>query len=208
MRISSSMRTSPEPVPSALAPSTPPTPPGIVVFNGTNTYAGTTKVTAGTLRVNTQGAPGISVGKVEVAAAGRLEGTSVIDPVASASTVSVTGILAPGDPIGTLTIGSAGSENNVVMNNGSSLEIRMNETGCASLAVFGSMTLAGTTSLNLVSPSIPPAGLYLIASTTGGIGGSFTEIIGESARLSVSQSADAKQLWLRVSDLATTIIVK
>ena len=43
---------------------------------------------------------------------------------------------------------------------------------------------------------------------TGGIGGSFTEIIGESARLSVSQSADAKQLWLRVSDLATTIIVK
>jgi autotransporter-associated beta strand protein len=182
--------------------------PGIVVFNGTNTYASTTKVTAGTLRVNTQGAPGISVGKVEVAAAGRLEGTSVIDPVASASTVSVTGTLAPGDPIGTLTIGSAGSENNVVMNNGSALEIRMNETGCASLAVFGAITLSGTTSLNLVSPSIPPAGLYLIASTTGGIGGSFTEIIGESARLSVSQSADAKQLWLRVSDLATTIIVK
>lgn len=182
--------------------------PGIVVFNGTNTYAGTTKVTAGTLRVNTQGAPGISVGKVEVAAAGRLEGTSVIDPISSGSTVSITGTLAPGDPIGTLTIGSAGSENNVLLNNGSSLEIRANASGCASLAVFGSITLSGITSLDVLAPSLPPAGLYLIASTTGTISGNFTEITGESARLAVSQSADNKQLWLRVSDLATVIIVK
>ncbi|MGI5867890.1 MAG: autotransporter-associated beta strand repeat-containing protein [Kiritimatiellia bacterium] len=181
---------------------------GIVVFNGTNTYAGTTKVRAGTLRVNTQGAPGISVGKVEVSAAARLEGTSVIDPAASASTVSVSGTLAPGDPIGTLTIGSEGSENNVVMNSGSALEIRMNETGCASLAVFGAITLSTTTSLNLVTTALPPAGMYLIASATDGIDGGFSEIIGESDRLSVMQRADNKQLWLRVSESATAIIVR
>ncbi len=114
----------------------------------------------------------------------------------------------PGDPIGTLTIGSDGSENNVVMKNGSVLEIRMNETGCASLAVFGTMILEDTSSLNLMTSSLPPVGLYTIVSTTGGITGSFFETTGESEQLSVKRSADGKKLLLRVSDSATMIFVK
>ncbi len=180
--------------------------PGIVVFNGTNTYAGTTKVRAGTLRVNTQGAPGISVGKVEVTSGARLEGTSVIDPIL-ANKVRLWGILAPGDPIGTLTVGSSSSDNDVEMNSGSSIEIRMNESGCASLAVFGSITMTGTTSLNLVAESRPPTGTYLIASATGTIG-NFNTINGETGELAVFRSPNNKQLWLRVTDLATILIVR
>lgn len=181
--------------------------PGIVVFNGTNTFAGTTKVKAGTLRINTQGAPGISVGKVEVSAGARLEGTSTIDPASSSNKVRLWGILAPGDPIGTLTIGSSGSENDIEMNSGSSIEIRMNESGCASLAVFGSIAMTGTTSLDLVAESRPPTGTYLIASATGTIG-NFTSITGETGELQVFRSPNNKQLWLRVTDLGTIFIVR
>ena len=181
---------------------------GVVVFTGTNTYNGSTKIKSGTLRVNTVGASGVGAGKVEVFAGSRLEGTGVIDQTNAASTVAVSGTLAPGDPTGTMRIGSSGSENNLTLSTGSALEIRINETGCAAVSVFGSVTLTGTTTLNLVESGLPEAGTYPIISASNGIMGDFAQINGLSERTSVYKSADNKQLWLRIADLATLVIIK
>ena len=181
---------------------------GVVVFTGTNTYGGGTKIKAGTLRVNTPNASGVGAGKVEVFAGARLEGNGVIDQTNAASTVVVSGTLAPGDPVGTMRIGSSGSENNLSLSSGSTLEIRITEAGCAALSVFGSATLTGTTTLNLIASDLPDAGNYLIASASNGIIGDLTQINGLTDTISVHKSADNKQLWLRISDRSTLVIVR
>ena len=183
---------------------------GIVVFNAINTYAQTTKVLYGTLIVNGATGPG----KVEIAAAGRLEGTGVVDPADATppSTIAVNGgTLAPGAPLGTLTIGSPdGGENDVVFNPSLSsvLEIRADASGAATLKVNGKITNAGSATLRLSAAARPPTGRHLVVEASGGIGGAFAAIEGETDLLRFHRSANSKQVWLHSYDLGTLLMVK
>lgn len=94
--------------------------PGIQRLNGSSLYTGATTVSGGTLLVNgnhTQGSGAANAGRYLVAAGGRLGGIGSIvlsDVNAGATGLSISGVLAPGDPavnggIGNLTIDAAGS---------------------------------------------------------------------------------------------------
>lgn len=78
---------------------------GRLDLNGNNTYAGTTSVLAGTLNIN-----GNTVGQAayDVASGATLGGNGTIGLAASQG-VTVDGNLAPGNSVGQLTIGGAGS---------------------------------------------------------------------------------------------------
>ena len=178
---------------------------GIVVFNGANTYAQTTKVINGTLVVNGTTGPG----KVEVNALGRLEGTGLIDPIAPASTISVTGTLAPGAPLGTLTIGSPnGGENDVVFNAGSILEIRADESGAASLVVNGKILTANNAKLRLVATGRVPVGVYTVVDASGGIPGDFAAKEGETDLMRFRRDPGSNIIKLQVSAPGMLLMLK
>ena len=184
-------------------------PGGIVVFNAINTYAQTTKILNGTLVVNGATGPG----KVEIAAAGRLEGTGVVDPANAfpALTIAVAGgTIAPGAPLGTLTIGSPdGGENNVVFTApGSVLEIRADASGAASLKVNGAIQNAHNAVLRISATERPPAGRYLVAEASEGINGVFAAIEDETDLLRLRHTAGSNQITLFSHDPGTLMIVK
>ena len=153
--------------------------PGVVEFCGTSAYAGTTKIKAGTLRVSTHDAPALCTGKVEVQAAGRLEGTSSIDPALASHGVVVSGTLAPGAPAGTLSVGSSGSENNVEMKSGSTLELNFSGADASALKVFGKFIVSDNVALKIIEDKdagVTAFGQYEVLSASEGISGWFEKI--------------------------------
>lgn len=99
---------------------------GTLTLSGSNTYTGLTTVSAGWLNVD-----GALAGAVQVDSGAVLGGTGSIG-----GAVTVDGTVAPGNSIGTLTVGS------VVFNSGSVLQVEVNETGGGSgdrLEVTGSI---------------------------------------------------------------------
>ena len=75
---------------------------GTVRLSGASTYAGSTRVTGGTLSADNAGGSATGSGAVAVAGGGTLAGKGA---VAGAVTVESAGTLSPGDGLGTLTVG-------------------------------------------------------------------------------------------------------
>ncbi len=110
---------------------------GALILSGTNSYTGTTTVSAGLLSV--RGA--LSASAVQVASGATLGGTGIIEGTV---TVLNGGILSPGNSPGTLTVGS------LVLNSGSLSNFELAAPGTVGggvndlVAVTGNLTLAGT----------------------------------------------------------------
>jgi rhamnogalacturonan endolyase len=75
---------------------------GTVALTGSNTFSGGTTISGGTLQINNVSGSGTGSGAVTVAGGGTLGGNGII---AGAVTVNSGGALAPGNPLGALTIG-------------------------------------------------------------------------------------------------------
>jgi len=130
---------------------------GTLALTGTNTYTGTTTVSQGTLLVNADNSA--ATGTVTVAAAGRLGGQGVIG-----GAVTVSGTLAPGADIGTLTAGG-----NVTMAENSTYEWQLGASDADKVVVTGDLTLPAVWTLKLMNDGGTPSGEYNLF-TYGGIG--------------------------------------
>jgi rhamnogalacturonan endolyase len=111
---------------------------GVLTLTGTNTYSGGTAISGGTLMINNTGGSGTGSGAVTVATGGALGGTGVISgPV----TVQSGGALAPGNPLGTLTI-----SNNLTLAAGSATLLQLQHSPRANNAVnvSGALLEGGT----------------------------------------------------------------
>jgi len=150
-------------------------------------FAGTTTVENGILAVN-----GRLGGTLDVWAGGRLQGAGTVGDV------SVTGVIAPGNSIGTLNVG------NIVFNSGSTYEVEVDATGQSDLVrASGTATIDGGTVRVLAGAGIyRPQTDYLIVTATGGIAGvpgRFDGVTSNLAFLDPSLSYDANNVWLRMT---------
>ena len=114
---------------------------GTLILTGENTYTGGTTVSAGTLTVGTSsnGSDSIIVGNVSVEG-GVLSGGGVID--GNVTYASSAGTLAPGNSIGTLTVGG-----NLTLSTDDTTEIEFNALSADKIIVNGNTVIAGTISL-------------------------------------------------------------
>jgi autotransporter-associated beta strand protein len=107
---------------------------GIWTLSGSNSYAGDTLVSAGTLLVNNSAGSGTGYGNLTIAGGATLGGNGIIG---SDTTVSDGATLAPGNPTGTLTI-----SNNLTLNDNSILQFTLGTNG-DSVVVSGNLLLTG-----------------------------------------------------------------
>jgi rhamnogalacturonan endolyase len=117
-------------------------------LTSTNNYSGTTTVSAGTLLID--GNQSAAVGPVSVAATGTLGGSGIIG-----GPVSVSGALAPGDSIGTLTFAG-----NLTLLPGSTSLFELSRAPLTNdlASVAGTLTYGGTLDVVNVTPEPPIAG--------------------------------------------------
>jgi autotransporter-associated beta strand protein len=124
---------------------------GTVTLTGNNTYNGGTTISMGTLLVNNSTGSGVGSGAVVVAGGGTLGGDGVIGgPV----TINSGGILAPGNPVGTLTV-----SNNFTASSGAILNYTLG-TNSDLTVVSGNLNLSGT--LNVTNGSGFASGTYTL----------------------------------------------
>jgi autotransporter-associated beta strand protein len=138
---------------------------GRLTLNGANTYAGTTLLNSGALRLNGS----LSTGLVTVASSGVLEGSGVVN---GSVTILPGGTLSPGTSIGSLTI-------NRSLTNSGTLLMELNKTGLALTndAIKGLNLLAcgGTLQLALTGDSLTPGDSFHLFTATN-YTGSFATI--------------------------------
>lgn len=138
---------------------------GTSALTGNMSYAGTTKVEAGTLLVNGSHTGG---GAYTVEAGATLGGIGTIG-----SAVTVNGALAPGDGVGVLTV-----NNNVSFGTSGIFDVQIDAAGNAAdrLIVNGNLNLSGASDmlrLSLAAGALPLAGPLTIATYTGTLTGVF-----------------------------------
>lgn len=147
---------------------------GKIYFLGHNTYDDPTYIRAGTLDVSgSAGELGTGYGPVFVEAAGRLSGTGTVDPAAG-NDVTVRGTIAPRQ---TFTVGSPGSENDVVFENGGTLESWLRGNTADMLRIRGDLVIGDTTTLRIVRDQVL-TDQYTLIEYTGQRVGAFDNIIG------------------------------
>jgi fibronectin-binding autotransporter adhesin len=146
------------------------------ILSGANTYDGITTVSEGTLLVN--GNQSGAVGAVSVAAGAILGGTGTLGGVSAA----ITGTVAPGlsDALGTLTFAASAMN----FSSGGSLLAGLNSnptiftSDLLSLTGAGSLTLGGSSILDLVGPTaFTTSGTYTLATfASGSLTGQFATV--------------------------------
>jgi rhamnogalacturonan endolyase len=138
---------------------------GLFILTGTNTYTGNTTINGGTLLVNNGGGSATGGSTVTVASGGTLGGTGMITgPV----TVNLSGALAPGNPLGSLTI-----SNNLTLETGSVTYMQLQHLPLENSAVnvHGTLIEGGTLTVTNMSTTPLAAGdtfnLFYAASYSG-----------------------------------------
>ena len=137
---------------------------GTTILTGDSTYTDPTTISGGVLRVN--GSLGNTT--VTVSSGGTLGGFgSIAGPV----TVASGGIVAPGNSIGTLTLGG-----NFLQGTGSIYQVELNAAGQSDrLAVGGTATIGSGSTVLVIRQGAGPYVLgtrYTIFSAAGGVNGS------------------------------------
>ncbi len=110
---------------------------GTLALNGANTYSGGTTVSAGTLKANNASGSATGSGSVSIASGGTLGGTGTISGPVS---VALGGIVAPGNSVGTLTVGSLTAASGSIFNfefNSTPANDRINVTTSDGLTLNG-----------------------------------------------------------------------
>ncbi len=132
--------------------------PGTLIITGTATYTGLSTVTAGFMTVN-----GSIPGDVMVNNSAVLKGTGNIG---GNVLIQSGGTISPGNPIGTITVGS------LTLNSGSLTNIEIDPTAGSKIVVTGAATLAGSVQVIQDAGNYPATGSYDIL-TAASISGSF-----------------------------------
>jgi autotransporter-associated beta strand protein len=161
---------------------------GTLTLSGDNTYTGDTVVQGGVLAVNNTTGSGTGSGNVSVEAGGTLSGTGTISGNVF---VGFDGTLAPGDPVGTLTV-----QSNVVFDFGSFFSVTVNGSNAGvdhdQLVVVGTLTIDGGTLVgeSTAPGNVPPGTEIEITDVTGRLGffplqamGAIVDVSGERYRL-------------------------
>lgn len=147
---------------------------GTLELSGNNVFTGLFAVNAGKALINNTLGTGTGTGNVTVASGATLGGSGLIDP-ADGNTVAINGYLAPGNSIGTLTVGSLGSTNEATLNGTFLAEV--DTSGLADLlTVQGNLILNGSTSvLSIVDTGqLNTSQTYTIANYSGTLTGTFS----------------------------------
>jgi autotransporter-associated beta strand protein len=110
---------------------------GTLLLTGANAYGGGTTVSGGTLLINNGNGSGTGAGPVIVSPGGTLAGAGVITGAVS---VNAGGVLAPGNPLGALTLG-----NNLTLATGATLWLQVDHSppGNSALNISGTLTAGG-----------------------------------------------------------------
>ncbi|HPO37149.1 MAG TPA: autotransporter domain-containing protein [Kiritimatiellia bacterium] len=155
---------------------------GVLTLTGYNTYSGTTTVNAGALAVN-----GSISSAVTVNSGGALMGSGTIN-----GDVSNSGMIAPGNSIGTLTING-----NYTQNAGSIYQVEANAAGQSDkLVVNGTATLNGGTVSVLAESGAYNTSTTFTILTAGSVTGSFSSVTSNLAFLTPSLNYDANDVYL------------
>jgi autotransporter-associated beta strand protein len=176
------------------------------ILSGTNTYTGTTTVSAGTLLVNAPGSLAAD-SAVTVASAATLGGNGTINGTVS---VSAGGSLAPGsgNTIGTLTLANNSASSLALNGNTLLFDLPASGTTCDLIAIsgaLGGLALNGANYITLSAPSGAQTGTYTLMtySTKTGSGtltfpnGSTTMTVGSST---FTLTVGATSVTLIISD--------
>lgn len=148
-------------------------------------FTGTTSLEAGTLAVN-----GSLGGTLDVLMGGRLQGTGTV------GNVLVSGTIAPGNSIGTLSVAG-----NIQFNAGSVFEVEANAAGAADrINASGTATINGGDVRVLAGDgTYAPSTRYTILSADGGRSGMFAGVSSNLAFLDPSLSYDSNNVYLTLT---------
>ncbi|MGH6876511.1 MAG: autotransporter-associated beta strand repeat-containing protein, partial [Rhizomicrobium sp.] len=124
---------------------------GTFTLSGTSLYNGATSVDAGTLSVNGS----IADSTVTVKSGATLGGTGTVGP----TTIESGGTLAPGNSIGTITVGT------LTLNSGSFYNVEVSPTDADKTVVTGTASLAGTVQATFGSGTYTPQHYTIVTST-------------------------------------------
>ena len=182
-----------------------------LTLTGESTYAGATTVGAGTVLVNNTAGSGTGTGIVNVTTA-TFGGNGIIGGIAGATgavTINNDGFAAPGDPsvalgIGTLSIGSASFNRDMVFGNGSTLSIGVSGATSDLLRVFGGLDLSGTDTL-AITGTLDGFTNYQIATYTGPLTSTFNSVTGLTGGYMVDYTTPGS-IFLTIPEPSTAML--
>jgi autotransporter-associated beta strand protein len=159
---------------------------GTLSLSGASTYTGPTTVSSGRLAIN-----GSTTSDVTVGIGGNLGGSGTI-----VGSVVNRGTIAPGNSIGTLTIGgsytqAAGSTYQVEVNAAGQSD-KINVTGSSGTATIQ----GGTVAVQAAPGNYRRHGTYTILTAAGGVSGSYANVTSNFAFLVPSLTYDANNVFL------------
>ncbi|HEY4171303.1 MAG TPA: autotransporter domain-containing protein, partial [Reyranella sp.] len=150
---------------------------GTLILSGTSNYEGTTIIGLGTLVVN-----GSITGSVAVTGLTTLSGSGTIGGSVSVAGAGAVATIAPGNSIGTLTIGGGYSQDAT-----STYQVEVNNSGLSDkLVITGAATLAGTLAVLAQPGKYQRTSTYTILTASGGVTGNFSTLTSSSASLTPS----------------------
>jgi rhamnogalacturonan endolyase len=144
---------------------------GVLTLSAANTYAGGTTISAGTLLANNSAGSGTGAGSVTVTSSATLGGAGVIS---GAVTVNSGGTLAPGNPLGALTI-----NNNLTLAAGSTTVVQVQHSPLTNDAakVSGTLAAGGTLSVTNIAAAALAAGDSFKFFSAGNYAGAFANVL-------------------------------